>query len=209
MYIARGPWRGSYKRLRKVPTFEPLPQLQGDMGERYKKAYPKDAFRNLLEGMIGDFNRELLHESGDQQPHMLRLLQRPWRDAESAILVFLIFLPRCRPKNSPDETKNDLRPFQTIYQQLRQTPIGNGDAFDYWDALLQSDWETLLHAGLVHLEPSIMSMCDVLEVDYEFLVPSPGVNPELVLHEILERQLFLLYYELRKGELEDVRVLYR
>ncbi|KAF5357422.1 hypothetical protein D9758_005930 [Tetrapyrgos nigripes] len=196
MYIARGPSKGRYN-IPQAHIFEPLPQLQADVAERYEKAYPNDAFRKL-QGPIGDYNHELSRECKDKQAHTQRLLQRPWHDAESAMLVFLIFLLRCRPKDSAEETQNDLYPFQEIYQSLRKTPIGS--VVDIRDNLIRSHWDVFLHADLVHLESSIQSMCSALRVDYEFLVPAPGVNAELILHEIFQRQLFQLYCHLKEGK---------
>ncbi|KAF5345195.1 hypothetical protein D9758_009715 [Tetrapyrgos nigripes] len=62
-------------------------------------------------------------------------------------------------------------------------------------------------AGLEHVKSSVQSMCLMLNFNSEFLVPAPDVNPELVLHEIFQRQLFQLYCQLKDdkpGEPGDV-----
>ncbi|THU95887.1 hypothetical protein K435DRAFT_778820, partial [Dendrothele bispora CBS 962.96] len=195
MYIARGPSLGRY-RLRSEPyNFHTFDQIKpAEASELYEKAYPNDTFRQM-QGKVGEFDETLHQEWVEKQAHTRRLVQRPWHDAESAMFVFLIFLLRAKPKGSSPEDEGRLCAMQDIYIAIRDTAIGT--MADHWHYLINngiSSWERLLHTDLEHL------------VDYEFLVPSEGVNHEVVLHEIFQRQLFQLYYKLKKGELADVEL---
>jgi len=97
---------------------------------------------------------------------------------------------------------------QNTYRAIRNTTIGAmSDSRNSLINASMSGWKRLLHADLEHLALSISDLCVPLQVDYEFLTPAQGVNHEVVLHEMLQRQLFQLYYNLKKGQLKDVRLL--
>ncbi|THV07070.1 hypothetical protein K435DRAFT_380586 [Dendrothele bispora CBS 962.96] len=208
MYIARGPSLGLYTLPSEPYNFHTLDQIKpAEASELYERAYPKDTFRRM-QGKVGEFDKTLHQECVEKQKHTKRLVQRPWHDAESAMFVFLIFLLRAKPKGSSPEDEDRLRAMQDIYMAIRDTAIGT-EAADNRDHLINRDlfwWERVLHTGLEQLAPAIWNLCRPLKVDYEFLVPSKGVDHEVVLHEIFQRQLFQLYYKLKKGEVADVEL---
>ncbi|THU90991.1 hypothetical protein K435DRAFT_245543 [Dendrothele bispora CBS 962.96] len=206
MYIARGPSLGRYN-LSERYNFHTLDQIKpAEASELYEKAYPNDTFRQM-QGKVGEFDETLYQEYIEEQEHTIRLIQRPWHDAESAMFVFLIFLLRAQPRGSSPEDKDRLRAMQDIYMAIRDSAIGTeADSRDHLTNKHALWWERLLHTDLGQLAPAIMNLCRPLKVDYEFLVPSEGVDHEVVLHEILQRQLFQLYYKLKKGELKDVEL---
>ncbi|THV04694.1 hypothetical protein K435DRAFT_158920 [Dendrothele bispora CBS 962.96] len=207
MFIARGPLLGVYDPPARPYMFEPLPQLQPpDAAERYEQAYPSDPFRKK-QGKIGGYNEDLGNECFEEQPHTMRLIQRPWHDAESMILMFLIFLLRSKPKDSEPEGADKLKPMQEVYGAVRNTGIGT--EVDNRDNMIRGRWRKLLHARLAHLAKSVTEMCQALNCDYEFLLPATGVNHEIVLHEILQRHLFQMYYKLNdpeEKEFQDVKL---
>ncbi|THV04785.1 hypothetical protein K435DRAFT_774316, partial [Dendrothele bispora CBS 962.96] len=197
MYIARGPSLGRYKLPKRAYLFDDLPQLQPpDAAERYEQAYPNDPFRKK-QGKIGDFNQGFANECSEERPRPKQLVQRPWHDAESMMLVFLIFLLRSKPKDPKLDTEDlvNLTRMQEVYGKVRNTGIGA--EVDARDRMIGGRWELLLHTHLVHLADSITKMCGALDFDYEFLLPAPGVNQEVVLHEIFQRHLFQIYYKLK------------
>ncbi|THU76609.1 hypothetical protein K435DRAFT_143003 [Dendrothele bispora CBS 962.96] len=200
MYIARGPSLGRYKPPRRAYQFDPLLQLQPpDAAERYEQAYPNDPFRKK-QGKIGDFNEGFANECSEDQPHTIQLVQRPWHDAESMMLVFLIFLLRSKPKDSKLDTEDlvNLTKMQEVYGKVRNTGIGA--EVDARDFMIGGSWKLLLHPCLVHLADPIWELCMALDFDYEFLVPAAGINHEVVLHEIFQRHLFQIYYKLKDPE---------
>ncbi|THV04696.1 hypothetical protein K435DRAFT_961716 [Dendrothele bispora CBS 962.96] len=208
LYIARGPSLGVYVPPARPYMFEPLPQLQPpDAAERYEKAYPNDPFRKK-QGKIGEYNEDLSNECFEEQPHTMQLIQRPWHDAESLMLMFLIFLLRSKPKDSEPEGVDKLMIMQEVYGLVRNTRIGTRT--DHRGSyLIRGRWRQLLHARLAYLAKSITEMCQALNCDYEFLLPATGVDHEVVLHEILQRHLFQIYYKLNdpeEKEFQDVRL---
>ncbi|KAK7467619.1 hypothetical protein VKT23_004672 [Stygiomarasmius scandens] len=205
MYIARGPSAGEYDPPDSPYIFQELPKIEpSEAAELYAAAYPNDAFRKL-QGKIGEYDTVFEKECVDKEKHTLHLIQRPWHDAESTLLIFLIFLLRCKPRTSAPETSEKLDSMQDLYYNLRRNAIGAID--DSRDTLIQASrrkWGKYLHDELLHVIDSVSTMCRALQYDYEFLVPAAGVDHELVLHEILQRLLFQIYYKFRKGELADV-----
>ncbi|THU92429.1 hypothetical protein K435DRAFT_780243, partial [Dendrothele bispora CBS 962.96] len=156
MYIARGPSLGQYTQPSEPYNFHTLDQIKpAEASELYEKAYPNDTFRKM-QGKVGEFDETLCQECVEDQEHTIRLIQRPWHDAESAMFVFLIFLLRAKPKGSSPEDKDRLHAMQDIYMAIRDTAIGT--EADHREHLVNkgiSSWKRLLHTDLEHLAPAI------------------------------------------------------
>jgi hypothetical protein len=134
-----------------------------------------------------------------------QVIQRSWHDAESAVLTLLIFLLHCSPLEAEDESDDKLQHMQSIYRNIRNTPIGS--PLDARDLLFQSNtavWTRLLHDDLAHVADLASAICAAVLPEYEFLEPSNGVNHEVVLHEVLQRLLFGFCCELKEDPERDV-----
>ena len=189
MYIARGPSKGVYTRANSFP---PLPILNPGIAGSYASAYPGDRLRTA-QGPVGK-----LDAASFQRYKFKHVVQRPWHDAESIALTFLIFLLRCSPDGSPDESQDDLKPMQYMYRLIQSNGIGSMP--DNRDTLLtftSDEWTFYLHQDLHHLAETLRKICAAVQPDYEFLQPSSDeINVEVVLHEVLQRILLNLYHQM-------------
>ncbi|KAK7440597.1 hypothetical protein VKT23_016945 [Stygiomarasmius scandens] len=204
MYIARGPSLGWYNI--RYRSFMDLPVIQPpEAALRYELAYPGTSFRTK-KGTIGRFNDALESDLNSRKPHTEHVIQRPWHDAESTLFVFFIFLLRCRPVGLPKEKPEQLGHMQDLYSLLRVHTIGAGtDARIDFVGASTLWWNKYLHEGLQHITPYLAKMSRVLEADYELLLPAQGIEQEIVLHEILQRLFFELYYNIKCGTVSDVQ----
>lgn len=191
MYIARGPSKGHYEDglPYHFPTF---PTLDAAVSEGYTRAYQGDSLR-AANGLVGTLDEEYRQRCAEA-----RVVQRPWHDAESIMLTLLMFLLRCSPEGSSEESQDDLKRMQHIYNLIRNDGIGSIP--DQRDALLltgPTQWKLYLHKDLRHLAGPLNDICAAVYPDYEFLQPtSNDINVEVVLHEVLQRILLNLYYKI-------------
>jgi hypothetical protein len=197
MYIARAPSIGFYEGL--ASQFPKLPMLDEPIRQLYIKAYPGDPFRNA-QGAVGVTNEKMSDEFSGK-----RVIQRTWHDAESAVLTLLLFLLRCSPVDSQDESEEKLRHMQDIYMSIRNTSIGSlTDSRDILFQARRTKWSQFLHSGLSHLADPLAAICAAVLPEYEFLEPNDGIIHEIVLHEVLQRLLFQLYCDLRENPVRDI-----
>jgi len=189
MYIARGPSIGIYiSSNRDFPT---LLTLRDPIVQLYAKAHPGDALRSAT-GPVGTFNK-----NDRKRFARKKVIQRPWHDAESTIFTLLLFLLRCSPEGSPEESEDQLVHMQGLYSMIRDSGIGRIP--DARDSLLLSspdEWAVYLHQGLHDMVDTLSEICSAVSPDYEFLQPSTdSIDIEVVLHEVLQRLLLQWYYE--------------
>ena len=191
MYIARGPSKGFYDDGVQY-VFPVLPTLDAAISERYTTAYQGTSLRAAT-GRVGTLNEEYRQRCVE-----VRVVQRPWHDAESIMFTLLMFILRCSPEGSSDESQDDLKPMQQLYTLIRN--VGIGSVTDQRDTLLSTGptrWKRYLHKDLHHLAQPLSNICAAVYPDYEFLQPkSNDIDVEVVLHEVLQRMLLNLYYEI-------------
>lgn len=199
MYIARASSKGRYDEDMSY-KYPDLPILDGSIRERYIKAYPNDPLR-AVQGSVGTMNQEIYTNFGRK-----RVIQRPWHDAESVVLMLLLFLLRCSPEDSEDESKDDLKEMQQMYTSIQNMPIGTFlDPRDNLFRLRRHGWPLYLHRDFGHLANYLSEICAAVFPDYEFLQPNTAINHEVVLHELLQRLLFKLYCEVKDSPNLDIK----
>ncbi|KAK7464194.1 hypothetical protein VKT23_006360 [Stygiomarasmius scandens] len=204
MYIARAPSSNLYRIQSR--SFVDLPIIQPEEAAmHYRLAYPDTPFR-AIQGSIGQFNRELANELNELQHHTTNVIQRPWHDAELALFVFLIFLLRAKPSDSEKEDEDQLGPMQELYTSLRAHRIGamvdaRAELVNYTGLW----WRNVLHKDLHQIAPYLEKLVEVLQPDYEFLIPTDSIEQEVVLHEILQCLLFEFYYSIKCGTVCDTQ----
>jgi hypothetical protein len=210
MYIARGPAAGNYHRSvsdNLVPPFYDIEDLT--VRDLYCQAYPDDPMRSF-NGCFGQVDDELYNacrQLYNPPEHTKRLIQRPWHDAESAILVFLLHLLRAKPKDSVLEDPDSpcLLAIQRVYETLRNTRIGAemDPRYSFLNSMEIMYW---VHEKLTlpELHATIEGICKALKFGYEFLIPQESIIQEVVLHENFQRLLFELYCKLKeKPDLDE------
>ena len=198
MYIARTVSTAYYRNAQ--PPFPSFLALNEYLTLRYLSRYPNDELR-CAQGGVGSMDKDAFTYA---KARRRRPIHRPWHDAESILLVFAVSLLTARPLTYSEDTDITLPEMQQFYGKLRQHSVG-----DWVDPRMmlfdcdQASWRALLHPILAPFVPMLTAIFNDALADFEFLDPADGVNPELVLHEIIQRHLLAIYDELEHGASHD------
>ncbi|KAJ8699012.1 hypothetical protein PTI98_005651 [Pleurotus ostreatus] len=210
-FIARSPAVG--RLLVTNLAFRRMPQLGGELAEKYRKAYSNDpsGLRKLVDDRStkhgGVYDADQVEEKYEANPELIatEFEHHPRHDAESVFWCMVVFLLVAVPLGSPDEViPNDPDDFPLFcaWRHIANHQVGpSQDICDSRAGLLAGGklWNEWLHPDLAHAGPLLASLASQVSPEWALLDPPPRA---LHLHEAMQRIILIHIDSWKTGNLD-------
>ncbi len=212
-FIARSPALG--RLLVTNLAFRRMPQLKGELAEKYRKVYEKDT--SCLRAFVDDrstkhggvYDADLVEEKYEENEELIvtEFEHHPRHDAESVFWCMVVFLLIAVPLGSPEEViPKDPADFPLFcaWRHIANHQVGpSQDICDSRAGLLAGGklWVQWLHPDLAHAGPLLAALAAQVSPEWGVLDPQPRA---LHLHEAMQR-IMLEHLYLWKEKKLDVK----